>query len=784
MDIVSLSPFRTGSLVWQPRKGRFSLTVVCKATYALEPGESGLAAEQEDVNEHENHWDDDPRRSLYAPSDLVPFKARADVMLIGHAFAPPSEPVRSLVARLRVGELDKSIEVVGPRVWTREGELREGTRWVKMPLRYERAAGGPSTWNPVGVSADSPLDPYGQRPLPNLQRPGQSIAKPSDPVEPIGFGPIASSWQLRKNQLGRFLGTWSDRNPAATPLEEDFDGSYFQSAPPDQQAESIRDDERIVLDHLHPEHPQLSTTLSGVHPKVFVDTGDTAPWDLVMTADTLWIDTDRAICTLTWRGQIGLSSPDQPGRVIVAMEERGRRISWANIAKIAAAGHEDDGGAAVPTDRRPRIPALRTLVSVGVKPGAEDIAPPEPSRVEVVQATTTLPSLRRTLPFGPGEPTPSPAADAAQRAGGPRQTLTLEAGAASEIQSAIPAWVAPPQGAASQIAPAPGAEPEAPQSTATPIAGAANAAAQAASPAAAQAAPPPSAVVPPLPVRPPSTFPPPEPSAAPEPLATPVMAPPAPAPVVAMPFHELEPSSAPPPTPTAVATAPARNAPAPAPVRVQVNVHAGEPSVVQPTRMGGTPIERIMLGQPAPPPALELLWLDPSSMAEVRATWASVLRPLVAPASGDGEARAMRVDLASVLSRGSAANAADLESLMLASEDEGGGLVPPLALLHGDVELALASSPYDPEGERALLEARRYEQRDLLGATFLRALFRAQGSEETVPLYLPVELARRLPLFRRFAARLVAEVRPSQDEHEEAAVCLRAVALGRVIRGR
>ena len=78
MDIVSLSPFRTGSLLWQPRKDRWTLTIVCKATYALEPGESGLCAEQEDVNEHENHWDDDPRRSVYAPSDLAPFKPRAD----------------------------------------------------------------------------------------------------------------------------------------------------------------------------------------------------------------------------------------------------------------------------------------------------------------------------------------------------------------------------------------------------------------------------------------------------------------------------------------------------------------------------------------------------------------------------------------------------------------------------------------------------------------------------------------------------------------------------------
>ena len=78
-------------------------------------------------------------------SDFIPGKARADVILVGYAFAPRKEPVCSLVARLNVGELDKSIEVFGERSFTAEGELQEGPRFVRMPLRWERAAGGPET---------------------------------------------------------------------------------------------------------------------------------------------------------------------------------------------------------------------------------------------------------------------------------------------------------------------------------------------------------------------------------------------------------------------------------------------------------------------------------------------------------------------------------------------------------------------------------------------------------------------------------------------------------------
>src|ERR1700761_2212545 len=113
MKLVSLCPLRAASLIWQPRRGSYALTVVVKATYDLMPVESPLAREQEYPNEDDNHWKDDEARSLYSPSALVPFKPRADVMLVGHAFAPRQEAVRSLTVRLIVGDVNKAIEVFG-----------------------------------------------------------------------------------------------------------------------------------------------------------------------------------------------------------------------------------------------------------------------------------------------------------------------------------------------------------------------------------------------------------------------------------------------------------------------------------------------------------------------------------------------------------------------------------------------------------------------------------------------------------------------------------------------
>src|SRR5579864_4319652 len=108
MDVVSHCPLPAAGRVWKPRPGAFVLTFVCKATFALAPGKLALAAEQQPVHEFDRPWSE-AVTSLYAATDLVPRKTRADVVLIGSAYAPGGAPVRQLVARLSVGELHKAV---------------------------------------------------------------------------------------------------------------------------------------------------------------------------------------------------------------------------------------------------------------------------------------------------------------------------------------------------------------------------------------------------------------------------------------------------------------------------------------------------------------------------------------------------------------------------------------------------------------------------------------------------------------------------------------------------
>ncbi len=66
MDVVSTCPLRVGSILWQPRTGVMALTVVCKATFVLCPGECTLAHEQDAPNDADEYWNDDGCSSQFA----------------------------------------------------------------------------------------------------------------------------------------------------------------------------------------------------------------------------------------------------------------------------------------------------------------------------------------------------------------------------------------------------------------------------------------------------------------------------------------------------------------------------------------------------------------------------------------------------------------------------------------------------------------------------------------------------------------------------------------------
>src|SRR4051812_14485465 len=134
LRVVSPYSFPVLPLPWESAPGQRMLTVVVKATFRLVPGAEAMLADAQDPLGGDLPWQGDARAALFRPTDWVPFKPRADVLLAGHAYAPRRAPVEALVARLVCGGLDKGIRVIGDRA--------PGGRpapFARMPLRDERA---------------------------------------------------------------------------------------------------------------------------------------------------------------------------------------------------------------------------------------------------------------------------------------------------------------------------------------------------------------------------------------------------------------------------------------------------------------------------------------------------------------------------------------------------------------------------------------------------------------------------------------------------------------------
>jgi hypothetical protein len=376
MLLVSTCPLPVGSILWQTWSGATVLSVVCKATFLLRAVQCPLAEVQDPVLDADRYLHDDPRAELLAPTDLVPFKRRAEVIVVGHARAASGATVHSLRAELRVAGISKALEIFPDRVVTYDGRLRLSPPFTKAPLLWKLAAGGPRTSNPVGVALDAPWDVYGQRLLPRIQPPGLHVTGPADVIPTVGFGPIAPTWPERLEKLHRHAVGWDHARWHLRPLPQDIGVAYFNAAPADQQVDEIRADERIALENLHPLFAHLATNLTPVRPVARVERPGRASEVAPFLCDTMWIDADRGTCTLSWRTRIPLTSRDEAGQVVVSLADELPSTAGV-IAAPTAAAVPSRGAAPVQAASAP-APAPAAMAAAAPSPAA----PADPRSLE------------------------------------------------------------------------------------------------------------------------------------------------------------------------------------------------------------------------------------------------------------------------------------------------------------------------------------------------------------------------------------------------------------------
>jgi hypothetical protein len=294
-----LCPFAAEPLLWRNHDGAWTLTVCARGTFTLAQGREATLAKDQEPIVADRHHDGDPRASLWAASEIVPYKPRVDVVLIGSAFAPGGAPVDALVARLHVGTVDKAVGVVGDRAWIDGPDgLEPGAPvpFSSRPLRGERASRARE--NPVGFDLARP-PALGALAAPNLE--AVDDAPFSDGA--ASFGPVLPTAPSRSALVGPEGFAWATGGLRG-PAPRGFDFAFFNAAPRDQQLPLLPERATLILEHLHRDHARLEVQLPTLRPRAFVlDRADRAV-EITLRCDTIWIDTDRALLALSWRGLI------------------------------------------------------------------------------------------------------------------------------------------------------------------------------------------------------------------------------------------------------------------------------------------------------------------------------------------------------------------------------------------------------------------------------------------------------------------------------------------------
>jgi hypothetical protein len=236
LQLSNQTPFKAAFAKFPDASGVDTLYVIVTATFELIP-KLQLADKQLEPVLSDEYNCEPSSSSVRCASELHLGKPGTDVILVGHARTPRGKPATNLHVGVKLGPVEKMLQVFGDRTW-RGIEPSKAEPFVQMPLLYERAFGGSiraegkiletDDRNPVGVGlAIARAQAAFGDPLPNIEDPRQLLQEGSLP-EPAGLGCIAPAWLPRRN----FAGTYDERwqRTRAPYLPDDFDARYFHCA--------------------------------------------------------------------------------------------------------------------------------------------------------------------------------------------------------------------------------------------------------------------------------------------------------------------------------------------------------------------------------------------------------------------------------------------------------------------------------------------------------------------------------------------------------------------------
>ncbi|CDX29167.1 conserved hypothetical protein [Mesorhizobium sp. ORS 3359] len=240
------TPFAAQESWTRDERGHEVWLIAIKASFEIGPdGKQRLLKDQTPVNLAPVYGADP--NELLDETDLNLEKKHTDILVEGHVYAPGGHPNVESMARIKVGDLDKTLNVVGDRVFMPgpvSVRMSRAEPFTKIPISWRRTYGGTDReaskpdWdqrNPVGTG-------FAVDPQRLIGRTGPNFQYPDAPYrdhrsgKPAGFGPVARHWLPRMKYAGTYGEEWEKTRDPLLPL--DFSRMYYQCAPEDQQTKA------------------------------------------------------------------------------------------------------------------------------------------------------------------------------------------------------------------------------------------------------------------------------------------------------------------------------------------------------------------------------------------------------------------------------------------------------------------------------------------------------------------------------------------------------------------
>ncbi|MEO8269508.1 MAG: DUF2169 domain-containing protein [Aureliella sp.] len=347
-DIVN-NAARAGNYTVLPGQlpsGQPILSCLLKRSYMIIPSSVAARADEDrPLNAGDVPWIEPVTSSVRYESDFVPYKLATDVVINGQAHAPGDQTCQQLFVEFRIGEVARSLFVIGDRTANFTGAqptFTDPKAFAKMDLKYELAYGGvdvfstpdcpyPYPRNPLGrgfVVANTRLAVQG-RVLPNLEDPHQRLTPDnlcigdfvrnwSEQPWPACFGWCPKTWQPRASLAGIMPGDRPTEQElrkayaALVPKEQraayeqtklpDMNFKYFNGASAELFLPYLSGSQSVVTKNLSPDG-EFSFQTPEDRPSIAIDIGEGIQEPEVVL-QTLMIDMETRQLDLVWRAAI------------------------------------------------------------------------------------------------------------------------------------------------------------------------------------------------------------------------------------------------------------------------------------------------------------------------------------------------------------------------------------------------------------------------------------------------------------------------------------------------